>query len=331
MKEEIDRGSWRSVLITLLLIYFCVWPISALAQPYPEKPVKFIATSVPGGGPDVVIRLVGDRLNKLWGVPVIVENRPGGTGTIATQAVARSAPDGYTVLFTVVTLIQAPVLLPKVPYDLDRDFIPVTLVTYAPVTLVVRADSPYRTLSDLLSKARGVTAPVSYGTIGMGTSHHIYGETLTRAAKANLLHVPYKGETPALSDLLGGQVESVFTSVGAALPLVSAGKIRALALVTPARSPVLPDVPTFTEMGFPGLSTVGWFGVLVPSGTSRDIVKKLSADINRVIQQPEVMSLLRQRGFEPVGTTPEQFAEFLRSETVKWERLIREAGIKGGG
>ena len=241
MSGEIDRSIRRMVLLALVLIHFSAWPLAAFAQAYPERPVRFVVTSVPGGGPDRVIRVLADRLNKLWSVPVIVENRPGGTGTIATQAVARSAPDGYTALFTVVTFIQAPMLLAKVPYDFERDFVPVSLVTYAPVVLVVRADSPYRTLPDLLAKSRNATAPISYGTIGMGTSHHIYGETLTRAAKANLLHVPYKGETPALSDLLGGQVQSVFTSVGAALPLVSAGKIRALALVTPARSPVVPD------------------------------------------------------------------------------------------
>ena len=329
MNGEFGRGMRRIILLALVWICFYGWPMAGITQAYPERPVKFVVTSVPGGGPDRVIRILADRLNKLWSIPVIVENRPGGTGTIATQAVARSAPDGYTVLFTVVTFIQAPVLLPSVPYDYERDFVPVTLVTYAPVTLVVRADSPYRTLPDLLSGARNAAAPVSYGTIGMGTSHHIYGETLTRAAKANLLHVPYKGETPALSDLLGGQVQSVFTSVGAALPLVSAGKIRALALVTPARSPVLPEVPTFAELGFPGLSTVGWFGVLVPSGTSRDIVKKLSADISRTIRQPELTGLLRDMGFEPVGTTPEQFGEFLRSEYGKWERMIREAGLRG--
>jgi len=315
-------------LRAFVLVYFCGLPMAALAQAYPERPVKFVVTSVAGGGPDIVIRLVAEKLSKLWGVPAIVENRPGGTGTIATQAVVRSAPDGYTALFTVVTLIQAPVLLPKVPYDLDRDFIPVTLVTQAPVILAVKADSPYRTLADLLSRARTGASPVSYGTIGIGTSHHIYGETLARAAKANLLHVPYKGETPALADLLGGQIDSAFTSIGAALRLINSGKIRPLAIIGSTRSSVLPDVPTFPELGFPALTALGWFGVLVPSGTPKDIVRKLSSDISRTVQQPEVAGTLRGMGFEPVGTTPEQFGEFLHSEYFKWERMIRDAGIK---
>ena len=329
MNGEIDRGIRRIFLLAAVLVCCCGWPMAALAQAYPERPVKFVATSVAGGGPDIVIRLVGEKLSKLWGVPAIVENRPGGTGTIATQAVMRSAPDGYTVLFTVVTLIQAPVLLAKVPYDLNRDFVPVTLVTYAPVILAVKADSPYHTLSDLLSKARAGASPISYGTIGVGTSHHIYGETLKLAAKANLLHVPYKGETPALADLLGGQIDSAFTSVGAALRMIKTGKIRALAIIGTTRSSVLPDVPTFPELGFPALSAVGWFGALVPSGTPKQIVRKLSADISRTVQQPEVAGALRDMGFEPMGMTPEKFAEFLRSEYVKWERMIRDAGIKG--
>ncbi len=312
----------------VLLSFSCSTP--AFAQTYPDKPVKFLATSVAGGGPDRVIRVVGEKLNKLWGVPVVIENRPGGTGTIATQAVARSAPDGYTALFTVVTFIQAPALLASVPYDMNRDFSPVTLVTYAPVILAVKADSPYRTLADLLAKARS-GATVSYGSIGIGTSHHIYGETLAIDAKARLLHVPYKGETPAIADVMGGQIDSAFTSIGAALPLIAGAKLRALALVTPKRMAVLPDVPTFGELGFPRLGTVGWFGVLVPSATPKEVVRKLSADINRIVQQPDEAAALRQMGFEPVGTTPEQFGEFLRSEYGKWERMIREAGIKAEG
>jgi tripartite-type tricarboxylate transporter receptor subunit TctC len=326
MDREIKQGIRRIVLLACLGM--ACGPLAASAQVYPDRPVRFIVTSVPGGGPDIVIRMVADRLTKLWGVPAIVENRPGGTGTIATQAVVRSAPDGYTALFTVVTLIQAPVLLPKVPYDLERDFVPVTLVTQAPVILAVKADSPFRTLPELLSKARTASSPVSYGTIGNGTSHHIYGETLTRAAKANLLHVPYKGETPALADLLGGQIDSAFTSIGAALRMLNAGKIRALAVIGSKRSAVLPGVPTFPELGFGALTPVGWFGVLVPSGTPREIVRKLSIDISRTVQQADVAGALREMGFEPVGNTPEEYAEFLRSEYVKWEGMIRNAGIK---
>lgn len=328
MTGKNDRCSCRNILLALVLIGSCGWAITPFAQTYPARPVKFVLPGPPGGGPDRVIRLVGEKLNKLWGVPVIVDNRPGGTGMIGAEAVARSASDGYTVLFTFTALVQAPALFSKVPYNLDRDFIPVSLVANAPVFLSVKADSPYRTLPDLLSAARNAAAPLSYGTFGTGSSYHIYGETLARAAKVHLLHVPYKGEALALADLLGGQIQSSFVSVGTGSPQVRAGKIRALALVAATRSPVLPDVPTFPELGFPALDAVGWFGALVPSGTSKEIVSKLSTDINRTIQQPELANVLREMGFEPVGTTPEQFAKLLHSDSIKWGRMIREAGIK---
>jgi len=320
------------ILARLILVAACALGASqaAVAQSFPSKAVKFVMPAAPGSSPDRVSRLMAGRLGTLWGVPVIVENRPGGTGTVGSEYVMRSAPDGYTALFAFTSVIQAPALLPKVPYDIEKDFAPVSLVAYAAVTLSVRADSPFRTLADLLAAAKNPASPVSYGTFGIGSTFHIYGETLRRAANVHMVMVPYKGEALALTDLLGGQIQATWASLGLISPHVAAGRVRALAIAQPARSKVIPDVPTFSELGFPQVGTVTWFGVLLPAATPRPIVQKMSTDINRVLAQPEVANALTQTGIEPAGTTPERFAEVLKIDSVKWRQMIQEAGITAG-
>jgi tripartite-type tricarboxylate transporter receptor subunit TctC len=191
----------------------------------------------------------------------------------------------------------------------------------------VRADSPFRTLADLLAAAKDPASPVSYGTFGIGSTFHIYGETLRRAANVHMVMVPYKGEALALTDLLGGQIQATWASLGLISPHVAAGRVRALAIARPARSKVIPDVPTFSELGFPQVGTVTWFGVLLPAAAPRPIVQKMSTDINRVLAQPEVANSLTQTGIEPAGTTPERFAEVLKVDSIKWRQMIQEAGI----
>jgi tripartite-type tricarboxylate transporter receptor subunit TctC len=320
------------ILARLILVATCALAASpaALAQSFPSKTVKFVMPAAPGSSPDRVSRLMAQRLGALWGVPVIVENRAGGTGTVGSEYVMRSAPDGYTALFAFTSVIQAPALLPKVPYDIEKDFAPVSLVAYAPVTLSVRADSPFHTLADLLAAAKNPASPVSYGTFGIGSTFHIYGETLRRAANVHMVMIPYKGEALALTDLLGGQIQATWASLGLISPHVAAGRVRALAIAQPARSKVIPDVPTFGELGFPQVGTVTWFGVLLPAATPRPIVQKMSTDINRVLAQPEVANALTQTGIEPAGTTPERFAEVLKIDSVKWRQMIQEAGITAG-
>ena len=301
----------------------------AIAQDYPSKTVKFVLPSAPGSAPDRVVRLLADRLGAVWGVPAIVENRPGGTGTVGSEYVARSAPDGHTALFAFTSVIQAPALLPSVPYDIERDFAPVSLVAYAPFVVAVRADSPFATLADYLAAARNPATPVSYGTFGNGSTYHIIAETLRRAARVNFIHVPYKGEALALTDLLGGQLQSSWASVGLISAHVRGGKVRALAVAMPVRSKALPEVPTFSELGYPQIgTTVSWFGVLLPAGTPRSIVDKLSADVNRIIARSDVSAMLANSGIEPAGTSPEKFAEVLRVDTPKWKQMIQEAGIR---
>lgn len=320
------------ILVRLILAVACALGASqaALAQSFPSRAVKFVMPAAPGSSPDRVSRLMAERLGALWGVPVFVENRPGGTGTVGSEYVMRSAPDGYTALFAFTSVVQAPALLPKVPYDIERDFAPVSLVAYAPVTLSVRADSPFRTLADLLAAAKNPASPLSYGTFGIGSTFHIYGETLRRAANVHMVMVPYKGEALALTDLLGGQIQASWASLGLVSPHVAAGRVRALAIAQPVRSGVIPDVPTFSESGFPQVGTVTWFGVLLPAATPRPIVQKMSTDINRVLAQPGVANSLTQSGIEPAGTTPERFAEVLKVDSVKWRQMIEEAGITAG-
>ena len=299
----------------------------AFAQPYPTKVVKLIMPAAAGSSPDRVSRLLADRLRVAWNVPVVVENKPGGTGTIGSEFVMRSDPDGHTALFAFTSVVQAPALLPKVPYEIEKDFAAVSLVCYAPVALAVRADSPFRTLNDLLAAAKNPATPVSYGTFGNGSTFHILGETLRRAAGANFIHVPYKGEALSFTDLLGGQIQSGWNSVGLLTPQVRGGKARILAVAHAKRTSTFPDAPTFTELGYPQLSATLWFGVLVPAATPRAVVRKMNADINAVFADEAVAKGLRDTGIEPAGTTPEFFQEVLRVDAAKWKQMIRDAGI----
>ena len=302
---------------------------SPQAGAFPQRAVTFVLPGPAGGGPDQVIRLLGDLLATRWGVPVVVDNKPGATGMIGAEAVARSEPTGYKLLFTFTALVQAPAVFAKVPYDLERDFAPLTQVANAPVFLAVRSDSPIRSLGDYVAEGKRGAKPISYGTFGIGSSYHIYGEALKRSQGLDLLHVPYKGEALAMSDLLGGQIDSTFVSVGTGAPQLRAGKIRPLAVVSKVRSTTLPEVPTFAEGGVQGVDAVGWFGALAPAGTPPAVVAKLAADINAAVQTPAVAARLRELGIDPVtDSNPEAFRQFLRAEARRWQKLIADAGIK---
>ena len=300
---------------------------TALAQSYPAKAVKLVMPAAAGSSPDRVSRLLADRLRAAWNVPVVVENKPGGTGTIGSEYVLRSDADGHTALFAFTSVVQAPALLPKVPYEIEKDFAAVSLVAHAPVALAVRADSPFRTLDDLLAAAKNPATPVSYGTFGNGSTFHILGETLRRAAGVHFIHVPYKGEALSFTDLLGGQIQSSWNSVGLLSSQVRGGKARILAVAHARRTSALPEAPTFTELGFPQLSATLWFGVLVPAATPRAVVQKMNRDINAVFADEAVAKGLRDTGIEPAGTTPEYFQEVLRADAAKWKQMIRDAGI----
>ena len=313
----------RALLCTAALAIPCV----AFAQAWPSKPVKIVMPSPPASSPDRYTRLLAEKLTQKWGVPVIVENKPGATAMIGTEYVAKQPADGYTLLSTFTSFVQAPILFPNAPYDPEKDFAPLTQTILAEVIMEVRADSPYKTYADLIAAAKA-GAKLSYGSFGNGSSFHIYGETVKRSAGIQMTHVPYKGEALILNDLLGGQIDVGFNSIGTALPQIKAGKVRPMAIVSATRSKALPDVPAFPELGVPKLNGGAWFGFFAPAGTPKAVVEKISADVNFFLLQPEMQKWLRDQGLEPTGMTPDQFTQFIKADLAKWRQLITELGIK---
>ncbi len=322
---------WRSAFAAAALGLLSSAGFAQAERPaeFPQRSVTLVLPGPAGGGTDLVARSLSEVLTSKWGQPVVVDNKPGATGMIGAELVARGEATGHRLLFAFTALVQAPAVFAKVPYDLERDFAPVMQVANAPVFLAVRADSPIRNLSDYLAAAKNRAKPLSYGSFGTGSSYHIYGEALKRAKQLELLHVPYKGEALALQDLLGGAIDSTYVSVGTGGAQVRAGKIRALAMVGTARSSVLPDVPTFQESGVQGLEAVGWFGVLAPSGTPAPIVQKIARDFKAAVQDKAISTRLRDLGFEPVGDSdPARFKTFIQNEAASWKKLIAETGVK---
>jgi tripartite-type tricarboxylate transporter receptor subunit TctC len=300
-------------------------------QAWPNKPVRMIIPSLAAGSPDRVTRLIAERLTQRWGQPVVVENRPGATTVIGTEYVMRQPADGYTLLSTFTSYVQAPALLPKVPWDVERDFIPVVQFIRSEVVILVRSDSPWKTLGDFIAAAKAAKAAgqaLSYGSFGNASSFHIYGEALKRGTGIELTHVAYKGESASMTDLIGGQITSSFNSIGTAMPHLKSGRVRALALVGAVRSKVLPEVPTFGEAGVPKLDASGWFGLLAPAGTPRSVVEKISADIAQVLALPEVTDNLRGQGLEPTGLGPDAFARFIKEDYGRWKALTTELSIR---
>jgi tripartite-type tricarboxylate transporter receptor subunit TctC len=286
-----------------------------------------VVTVSAGGGADSVARLLGAKLSPMWNLPVVIENRLGATGMIGAEAVAKSPADGYTALFASTSFIQAPALFPNAPYTLD-DFAAVSQVVGLAVVLVVGAESPYHTLQEYLKAAREGGKAINYGSIGIGSSMHIYGETLAKDSGARLVHVPYRGEAPSITDTVAGHLDSSFISVASGAPLINNGKLRPLAVIGRTRSPVLPDVPCFVELGFPRLDLLGRYGVLVPAATPKPVVTKLAADISAVMRQPDVVATIKGGGNEPIGSSSEEFTQLLRGDFAKWKQLVRDAGIK---
>lgn len=297
------------------------------ADTYPTRAVRFIVPGASGSATDRVARLVAERLTTLWNSPVVVEDKPGATGMIAAEYVAHAPADGYTALFPFVAFVQAPALFPTVPYDFRKDFAPVTAAVILPSLLAVPGSSPFHTLADYVAAAKAKPDTISYGSFGIGSSFHIYGETLAHDAGIKLVHVAFKSESLSLNDLVGGHLDSAFQSVAVSSELIKAGRLRPLAIIGTERSAILPDVPTFAELGYSRLDARGWFGVVLPAATPRPVVNKLSADINVILQRPDVIGTIHGMSAEPAGMTPEQFGEFLDAEYAKWHRLIQDVGI----
>lgn len=302
---------------------------SVKAQPaaWPTQPVRLIVSQSAGGSIDIAARLLAQRLAEPLGVNVLVDNRPGANGLIAGEAGAR-ATDGHTFLMTspsTLTINQH--VYKKVPFDVQRDFLPVTQTTSIAFMLVVNVASPYRSTADLIAAARSKPDGIRYASAGIGNQSHLAAELLAGASGVRMLHVPYKGETPAITDLVGGQVDFIFGTMPALLAQVRAGKLRALAVAQPRRAAAAPDVPTTLEQGIDKVEVTGWTGIVAPAAIAPAAITRMHAEVTRILQVPEVKETLAKAGAEPVGSTPEQFAAFIRSETLKWGEAVRRAGI----
>ncbi len=320
------RNMKRSLCWSVAIGAALCGPVAAQAT-WPSKTVKFVVPSNAGGSPDRVTRLIAERLARKWKQPTIVENKAGATSIIGTDFVAKSAPDGYTLLSTFTSFVQVPALFKKVPYDTERDFTPVTQTVAVDVLFLVKADSPYKTLPDFAAAAKTAKPPLSYGSFGNGSSFHIYGEKLAKGLGVDLTHVPYKGELPSTSDLLGGQIDSAFASVGTALPFLKDGRLRALGVASGKRSKAVPDISTLAEQGVGLPDLMGWFGILAPAGTPEPVIQKVAADVHEILAQPDMVKILRDQGLEPVASTPQAFGARVRSDLTQWKRLLPEVGI----
>jgi tripartite-type tricarboxylate transporter receptor subunit TctC len=319
-------GPARSGAILVLLL---VLAGAAAAQGYPNRPIRIVAPSTPGDAPDVIARMVADKLSVALGTQVIVDNRPGAGGVVGSEFVAKAAPDGYTLIMGNAGShgINAAVYA-KLPYDIQRDFAPVSQVAVAPNIFVVNPGIPATTIAEFIAYAKARPGQLGYASGGNGSSSHMSMELFKSMTGVDLIHVPYKGSSPALTDVVAGQDAVMSVNMPPAVPLVKAGKLRALAVTTSTRSPLMPEVPTIAESGLPGYETVAWFGVLAPAGTPKEIIDRLSAEIARIARSPEMRERLTSLGAEPVGSTPEQFAAIIARDIAKWTALSKSVGIK---
>lgn len=306
------------------------WPLGAAAQEWPNRPIRFVTWSSPGGNIDVLTRLVGEQVSKRHGQPVVVENRVGASGAIAAEHVARSAPDGYTVFFTTnTTQISNPLVTRNLPYDPVKDFEPLGELVAGQIALVAAANAPFGTVKEFVDWARRQTRGVSYGSWGIGGGGHLLGEQLKRAGGVDLTHVPYKGgELAAMADVVGGSIDVSFMAQGNAKAQSAAGRIKVLAVSGTRRNAGLPNVPTFAEQGFKGFEITGWIAAYVPAATPQPIVQKLAGTLREVIRSPEVMARLEGLGFDAVASTPEEFKRSFADDFRLWSELIRSAGIQ---
>jgi tripartite-type tricarboxylate transporter receptor subunit TctC len=294
---------------------------------WPQKPVRLVVAFAPGGPADIIARLISQKLGEALGQPVVVENRAGAGGNIAAQQVARGAADGHVVLLTTSAIAVAPGLSANPGFDLDRDFAPVALVAAQPSVLVAHPSVPANTLQEVIALAKG--GKLNFGTAGNGTSPHLAAEYLFKVlAGVNVAHIPFNGGGPALQAAAGGNVELVNVALSPALPLIKAGKLKAIAVTSPKRAASLPDVPTIAESGFPGFEDRTWVGMFLPAAAPSAVVARLNAEVERVLQLPEIRERMAAIAFEPLGGTPQAFGQFVRSEAVKFARFVREAGIK---
>jgi tripartite-type tricarboxylate transporter receptor subunit TctC len=304
---------------------------AALAQTYPNRPIRIVVAYTPAGTTDILARAIGQKMTESWGQPVIVDNRPGANGNIGTELAARATPDGYTILMaTAATHSINNTLYPGLTWDAVRDFAPIGLVALVPNILVVNNALPVRSVKELVAYARANPDKLTHGSPGNGSTSHLSMELFKSLTGTRMIHVPYKGSAPVLADLTGGQISLTMDNIPVYLPHVQAGKIRALAVGSAKRAPAAPDLPTAEEAGVPGLVAVSWFGLVAPARAPQRVVEQLSKETARILKLPDVHKRISDLGAEPVGSTPQEYAAFIKSEISKWRKVIQAAGVRIG-
>ncbi len=323
----------RTMICGLVAALGVLLPASeAASQPnYPEKPVRMLVGFPAGGPSDIVARLVSDRLSESLGKPVVVEVVTGAGGNIATERVAKAAPDGHTLLMATSGMIVVnPSLYQKLPFEPIKDLAPIFEVCFQPNFLVVHKDVPVKNLEELVALARAQPGKLTFASGGVGTSNHLAGELFKSMAGIDIQHVPYRGVTVAVPDLLAGRINMAFLGAPVALPLVRDGRLRAFAVSSLKRSPAAPDLPTMAEQGFPGFDATAWYALMAPAGTAQEIIERLQREMAKILVQPDLRKKLDDQGMELVNVTPAELADAIRSEALTWAKVVREAGIKAG-
>jgi len=312
-----------------LTLFMSALAVGAQAQGFPNKTVRLVVPFAAGGSTDIVGRILAQKLNEMWGQPVIVDNRAGGSTVIGTDIVAKAPPDGHTLLITPAPFTIVPSLAKKLPYDPRRDFEPITLINTTPLVVVVHPGVPAKSIKDLVALAKAKPGALNFGSSGSGGSNHLAGELFNAMAGVKMVHVPYKGNAPALIDLVGGHVDLVFNGLTSALPLIKSGKLRPLGVTSLKRAGALPEAPTLDEQGLKGFQAVAWNGLTAPARTPREVIAKINADVLKVVRSPELVEKLRSEGSDPVGSSVPDYAAFLRDEIAKWAKVIKFANVKG--
>ncbi|MCD0501444.1 Bug family tripartite tricarboxylate transporter substrate binding protein [Bordetella petrii] len=318
-----------AALASALAISAAAAPAAQAADAYPSHPIRIVVAYPPGGSTDTAARLLADRLGTALKQTVVVENRPGAGGVIGASSVAKAQPDGYTLLFAASPELSiAGITTPNLPYDPNRDFSPITLVGQVPFILVANNDFPAGNVEELIAYTKAHPGKVNFSSFGTNTSNHLGGELFNLQAGIKMTHVPYRGSSPSLTDLMGGQVQVTFDTVTAVFPLIKAGKVKALAIATAERSPLAPDLPTIAESGVPGYAGGTWFGLLAPAGTPPEVVQRLSSATRGILESDDIRQQFASRGIQPAPGSPEEFRAFLAGEIAKWQEAAQKIGIK---
>jgi tripartite-type tricarboxylate transporter receptor subunit TctC len=315
-------------LATALLAALVALAVPALGQTWPDKPVRFVMSAPAGSSIDVLGRTIADKLKDRLGQPVIVENKPAAGGTVATAEAARAAPDGYTMVLAFNGPLSIAPLLSKVPYDVQRDLLPVITTSSQPNVLAVTTQLPVKSVAELVALAKANPGKLNFASVGAGSSSHLNAELLKAMAGIDIVHIPFNGSPPAVTATIQNETQMIFAVMQPLQPQIQAGKLRALAVTSAKRFALLPDLPTIAESGYPGFEALAWNGVLVPAGTPKAVVQRLNAEINAILKDPEVVQKMHAAGFDLVGGTPEEFGALIRAESDKWQPVIRKAGVK---